>query len=195
SGADLGTAWRQPNYNDGSWPSGPGVLGFPQNEALPAVGAAIQTILATNNGDTRIRTYYFRTHFTYTNSQTSGISLTASNLLDDGAVYYLNGVEVGRIAMPFGTTNDYQTGSTRADDISNHGVDVLILTPTNLVQGDNLLAVEVHQGGSASSDVVFGMTLIAPTAIAITDQPQSLSINEGLSASFTVGASGFPRFY
>src|SRR6185436_15895783 len=132
SGADLGTAWRQPNYNDGSWPSGPGVLGFPQNEALPAVGAAIQTILATNNGDTRIRTYYFRTHFTYTNSQTSGISLTASNLLDDGAVYYLNGVEVGRIAMPFGTTNDYQTGSTRADDISNHGVDVLILTPTNL---------------------------------------------------------------
>src|SRR6185295_14884146 len=161
-------------------PSGAGVLGFPANEALPAgVGATIQTILSLTNGEIRIRTYYFRTHFTYANSQVTGISLTASNLLDDGAVFYLNGAEVGRIAMPAGTTNDFNTPSTRADDISAHLVDVFTFTPTNLVQGDNVLAVEVHQGGSASSDVVFGMTLTAPTPISITAQPQSVSVNEG----------------
>jgi hypothetical protein len=37
--------------------------------------------------------------------------------------------------------------------------ETLLLTPTNLVSGDNVLAVEVHQTSAFSSDVVLGMNL------------------------------------
>ncbi len=55
AGTDLGTGWREPDFDDSAWDSGPGLL-FVENEPLPA---------PTN---TRLRignpTYYFRQTFT-----------------------------------------------------------------------------------------------------------------------------------
>ena len=49
-------------------------------------------------------TYYFRTTFAYTGG-VSGASLTFSNILDDGAVYYLNGVEIARLSAEMPRTS------------------------------------------------------------------------------------------
>jgi hypothetical protein len=35
SGADLGTAWREPAYIDSAWPSGPGLFGVESNSPPP----------------------------------------------------------------------------------------------------------------------------------------------------------------
>jgi len=53
------------------------------------------------------------------------------------------------------------------------------LAATNLVMGDNVLAVEVHQTSATSSDVVFGMSLTATVPgqapITITSQPADVA--------------------
>ena len=54
------------------------------------------------------------------------------------------------------------TDSSPAQNQLLEGVpEVLTFSPASLLSGDNVLAVEVHQVHSASSDDVFGMTLDA----------------------------------
>ena len=48
-------------------------------------------------------TYYFRTHFSFTN-RLSGAALLFTDYIDDGAVFYLNGAELYRLRMPAAPT-------------------------------------------------------------------------------------------
>jgi hypothetical protein len=169
SGADLGTAWREVAYSDTAWPAGQGLL---YNESATLPGPK-RTQLAL--GPT---TYYFRTHFhlqsTFTNVA-AGLKIRVSALIDDGAVFYLNGVELLRLAMPDGAI-DFSTLATRAvGDATWEGS--FSFSQSSLVAGDNVLAVEVHQTDPTSTDVVFGMTLdmaIEP----ISTVPSLVIINE-----------------
>ncbi len=198
SGADLNTAWRDPGFDDSSWPSGPGVFGFPTNENL--LGAAtIQTVLSryiSGGSGPQPVTYYFRTVFSF-DHPLQNVILTASNLLDDGAVFYLNGVEVGRAGMLAGETT-FQTLSFRGDDIRNRGVDILTFASNSLMRGENLLAVELHQGSSFSGDAIFGMALWAelppPGPVQILRQPTNQTRFMGESASFEVDVTGSPPY-
>jgi hypothetical protein len=63
--------------------------------------------------------------------------------------------------------------------------------------GQNLLAVEVHQGSLGSSDVMFGLRLMSfvTNVLQITTQPQSQTVTAGESVSFTVGVQGGPVIY
>lgn len=197
-GVDLGDIWRATAYNDSAWSNGLSVFAFnaatPPDEALPA-GNTIRTQLrkyTVANPSVQIVTYYFRTAFNFTNNP-GDVILTASNLLDDGAVFYINGAELTRVVMPTGPIL-YGTGSTRADDISGHGWDVFNVPVSALVQGTNVVAVELHQGGTASSDAVFSMQLWAnfpaPTLLTITNEPQDVTLEELKQASFSVGVGG-----
>jgi Subtilase family len=60
--------------------------------------------------------------------------------------------------MPVGVV-DYQT--TAANASPEGQVEVLTFSTGTLLEGDNVLAVEVHQSSANSSDVVFGMNLAA----------------------------------
>src|ERR1043166_3797998 len=103
-------------------------------------------------------TYYFRTTFNVSNNAACA-ALTFSNLVDDGAVFYLNGVEAHRLRMPAGAIG-YDTFATdRPPGGDATAYDVFTIVPTNLIAGTNLLAVEVHQFDTASSDIVFGTAL------------------------------------
>ena len=73
----------------------------------------VRTPLVTNTA--RI-TFYFRTHLTV--GSLAGItSLQMSNIIDDGGVFYLNGVELARTRMPAGTP----TFNTLASSIQDAG--------------------------------------------------------------------------
>jgi hypothetical protein len=162
-------------------------------------------IRTPTNAARNIITYYFRTHFTFTNDP-GGMILTASNLIDDGAVFYLNGRELPRVAMPEGPVN-WGTLATRTDDIGAnpnggvnlHGYDVFSIPVDALVQGDNVMAVEVHQGGAGSTDMIFQMELWAsfpaPTQLTITNEPQDVVVKEGDPVSLRVGVSGDGAHY
>ena len=144
---DPGPQWREPAYDDNAWPQGPALLGF---SAMPLPAPGIRTGLRKDGQ----LTYYFRTRFSYQGSL-SGTSLSIDQILDDGAIYYLNGREIGRSRMA--------PGPVTATTVASEGVgtaveEASIVTLANppLVQGVNVLAVEVHQTGPTSSDVAFG---------------------------------------
>jgi hypothetical protein len=196
--------WMASAYNDAAWATGTGVLGFPSGESLAFGGVTYGTMSTTlsqfipGSSTTQVITYYFRGRFTYTGSP-SGVQLVLTNLLDDGAVIYLNGTEIGRFGMNAGAVG-YTTlavGRPAGDDFSNHGPDVLTVTPNNLIQGQNVIAVEVHQSSATSSDIVFGMSLtsVQQSPLTITSQPQSVQETAGAQVTFGVTVSGAPVNY
>lgn len=152
SGTNLGTAWTLPAFDDSAWPSGRGVLAL-ETITLPAPTNTVLRL--TNAAGVQTTNFYFRTHFNVA-SNTSSLTLTASNLIDDGAVFYLNGTEVFRYNLPAGAI----TATTFATNVVEATNFVVFTLPTDLLlAGDNVMAVEVHQATVNSSDVVFGMSL------------------------------------
>ncbi len=172
SGTDLGTAWKETTYNDASWSSGAALL-YNESADLPA---AKNTPL--NIGNT---TYYFRKTFTYSgNPATTALRLWA--ILDDGAVVYLNGRPVRWIGMDEGVIPTYSTFASRTvGDATLEGP--LTIDSTYLVAGVNVIAVEVHQVNSGSTDIVFGLALEAVTTAAKPYTPRAAnSVAQSLPA-------------
>jgi len=152
---DYGSDWKDLAFDEASWRGPSNALFFTLNG--PLAGPKKTQVPLSFNG-ARIHSYYYRTHFAFPETPSSGVTLVASNLVDDGAVFYLNGLEVGRLRMPDGPI-------TRATFALPGGyatnLDVLNLSAGSLVQGDNLLAVEVHFDSETSSATAFGMSLEA----------------------------------
>jgi VCBS repeat-containing protein len=160
AGVDLGTAWKETAFDDGSWSSGAGPLG--------SEGDPIPVPVATNLPSGR-STYYFRKHVQIDNPSDAAYLLKMQ--IDDGAVVYINGVEVLRLGMPAGDVG-YTTASGRS--VSNAVFEGPFVLPSGaFVAGDNVIAVEVHNITLDSTDIVFGLELsstISPNALRLLDQ-------------------------
>lgn len=169
-----GVKWTDPSYDDTAW-SGPGLgilwadsRGSPRSDFSPA---NTQMPVNTRNGGFPYLTYYFRTRFNL-ESATSGVSLTFSNYLDDGAVFYLNGAEVQRLRMedaPAPILND-SLATTFGCNGDATCADVFTLRPEQLGSlrtGENVLAVEVHNYNARSADITFGTSLTASVPLAV----------------------------
>ncbi|MEY2409869.1 MAG: hypothetical protein QOF48_2539 [Verrucomicrobiota bacterium] len=181
SGANLGTAWRAPAFNDSAWSSGQALLGvencnclpFPLNTAFP------------NYNSSQI-TYYFRTRFVVSGNL-SAATITASTVLDDGAVIYLNGNELRRIRMPGGTIG-FQTNANVT--VSDATLETFTFPGSSLLTGTNVLAIEVHQlANPTSSDIVWGMAL--DNAFSVTSSiPARIVLNEVLANNASIVVPG-----
>jgi hypothetical protein len=147
-----GDGWQTAKYaGDAAWPAGAALL-YVETTALPAPKNTPLT-LGQN-------AYYFRTHFQVQTNFTGAV-LNLSTIVDDGAVYYLNGQEVFRLHMPEGPV----TYDTAAESNESALEGPFAIPPTNLVTGDNVMAVEVHQVNATSSDIVLGLSLYASYSI------------------------------
>lgn len=194
--ADLdGVNWTTPAYDDSGWiGSGPGLLwvdtrGFP-NPNIP-VPMLTQMPSDASTGYPYF-TYCFRTHFTFTNSL-NGVVLLFTDYLDDGAVFYLNGAEIYRLRMPaypaqiayatlasgYACSNSVDYGDAVCPDfwfVSGNFA-------TNLLIGDNVLAVEAHNYNVASPDITFGLALdysepyIAPPRLGIQHSNSTVTVS------------------
>ena len=133
TGTDLGSAWRDPAYNDSSWPSGPGLF-FVEDAALPGPKS---TPLIPGRP-----TYYFRTTFSFDGNPATKL-LSFRPVVDDGMVLYLNGSEVAQFNMPTGAVNYSTMASAALVDASLSPS--ISISSSNLVPGINTLAVELHQ--------------------------------------------------
>ena len=106
TGMDRGVGWRTSGYDDSGWASGAGLF-YHESATLPAPK---NTPLTAGRN-----TYYFRKPFTFTGDP-SGVELSFNPILDDGAVFYLNGVEIHRINMPAG---DIEHGTSASGVVDN----------------------------------------------------------------------------
>ncbi|HNC30748.1 MAG TPA: CotH kinase family protein [Cyclobacteriaceae bacterium] len=140
--------WNTAAFNDASWASGQAQLGYGEGDEATVVSYG-------PDANNKFITTYFRKTFSV--ADTVGFAaLTGSILVDDGAVIYLNGVEMTRMTMPGGTI----TYSTLALDGTIEGSYTAFTIPKGLIKpGTNVLAVEVHQINGSSSDLSFDLTL------------------------------------
>ena len=192
-----GTSWKQPAFDDASWISGLGSLGFEDTfatlQSLTNAGAAISTVIPLAPSGGRY-TVYFRTHFN-NNIASSNATLIFSNRIDDGAVYYLNGTEIFRLGISDTQSVTYTTFATSTEATTLQVTN--IVNPPSLVQGDNVLAVEVHQQANTSGDLVLAVALSEVNAFAprIDYARSSLSnrtVQQCRSTTLSVAGSGYP---
>jgi hypothetical protein len=168
--ATLPGNWKAPDFDDRNWPSGPGLLGVMRSGGtLPE---PIRTPLILGRVS-----YYFRTRFTLP----EGVPFTTlqiRHVIDDGAVFYLNGTELPRYNMPTGLITNSTTATENILDSDYRGP--IPLPPSLIVPGTNVLAVEVHQNRVSSADVIFGLVL---EGLIITNTPAAAGvvINEVLA--------------
>jgi hypothetical protein len=185
-GADLGTAWRALAFNDSGWASGKAQLGYGDGDEA--------TIVAYGPDATaKYVTTYFRRAFTVADAK-SITALTVKLLRDDGAIVYLNGVEVFRSNMP---ESDIAYNTYASEVASDNDETVNFFThdvdPALLQTGTNVLAVEVHQANAGSSDLSFDLELDAqaypqnqaPTCDAGVDLTTTLAAGAALRGAFT----------
>jgi hypothetical protein len=163
TGTDLGTNWTAKTFNDSAWEQGMALIA----EESGATAEPIRTPISrfSDAGD-YLQTIYFRTHFTYTGPL--GGDLILRHVVDDGAVFYLNGVEIHRFGLAAGAALDFTT-SFAGHENAYEGP--FTIPATSLVAGDNVFAVEVHQSGTGSSDLVFGAELLVAPSTATTTPP------------------------
>ncbi len=102
--------------------------------------------------------HFFRNRFQFTGS-TKGTCLSLKHLIDDGAVFYLNGLEILRTGMPEGPVTASTPAIREVDNAAYEGpFDIEV---TNLFVGENVFAVELHQSSVFSEDAVFGVEVDA----------------------------------
>ena len=153
--ADQGSFdWNDISYDSATWSNGNTHMGYGDGDEATVVNSNTYTL-------------YVRHSFNVLNPSMYD-SLNLNLTFDDGAVVYLNGVEVWRQNMPAGTPT-YNT-FTPAVGTENGSASTAIAN--SLVTGTNVLSVEIHQASSGSSDISFDFQLSANT-------PGSVNVNRG----------------
>ena len=138
--------WRNPSFNDASWLSGPGGFGYgdgdDQTILQNSLSVLVRNEFQVSNKDSVAQAYF---HVDY----------------DDGFVAYLNGIEIARNNVD--VTLNFPVAATLAD--ANHEASMYqgglpeeyIINKSQLqsilVNGKNVLAVQVHNVSSTSSDL------------------------------------------
>lgn len=161
-----GVPWKAPGYADSDWPEGPALLWVDTRQGGPNPAVHFRNTPMPANPATQMPyiTYYFRTHFTFTNEAARTV-LVFSNYIDDGALFCLNGVEIQRNNLPLAPVAIKNSTLAKAYNCSGDATCLVVFSVsgsllTNLVQGDNVLAVEVHNYVTNSPDITFGSALL-----------------------------------
>jgi hypothetical protein len=173
NGSNQGTAWRTTSFTDTGWPTGNAEFGYGDG------GEA--TVVSYGSALNKYRTTYFRKTFSVSNPA-AFTNFTLSLLRDDGAVVYLNGVEVVRSNMPSGIIGYRTLASSAIGGTAESTFYAFTLSTASFVSGNNVLAVEIHQSDGTSSDLSFNLKLDG-TSTALCGTPASLSSSSVTSSS------------
>ncbi len=148
-GVDPGPTWVDPTFDDTLWSSGAAPLGY---------GIFGGTLVGYGPDPANVYvTTWFRSAFDVVDPALQ-TGLTMELQRDDGAVVYLNGVEVHRSNLISPSTSA-TLATTDVTGIDESTLESISLDPALLVAGPNQLAVEVHQAAVDSDDLAFDLSV------------------------------------
>jgi hypothetical protein len=168
SDANPSFFWRMTTFNDGSWPEGPAPIGYSLNPLPDPIRTPLEP-------DANRVTVYFRKQFDLPPAL-AGAGVRIRTLVDDGALFWLNGRYLFHLGMP-GTIANSSDLATRIVDVAQWEGPFDRFDPS-LAAGQNLLAIEVHQADPQDTDVVFGTqieALILPSQMPLAAVPISFT--------------------
>lgn len=163
-----GSDWMQPEFDDSGWNEGSAPLGYGvigpngTNGGQPwAHSAQIANATITSFGpdpSNKYITSWFRTEFNVDDAAT--LDPVQLNLrADDGAIVYINGTEVVRYNLPAGAVGPTTLATNTIDYLEEIEFSTFPIDNTLLVDGTNVVAVELHQGSPGSSDISLDLAL------------------------------------
>lgn len=164
-GSDQGTAWTDRLFDDSSWSSGSSPLGY----GVLSAASPATTLNFGPDADNKFATTYFRGSFNVVNPDLID-ELSFDMALDDGAVVYINGIEVARLRAATADSFDDYTGLGDGGETTNDTFTIAGALPELLIGGTNSIAVEVHQSGPTSSDLWLDMSLQASVRVGGADE-------------------------
>lgn len=142
--SNPGATWSTVAFNDAAWPQGQGGFGYGDNDDRTIIPPTLSVFL--------------RKKFTITNRVKIQDALLHVDY-DDGFIAFLNGVEIARSTMPPGNVA-FNVGSNGLHEALLYqsqppeGFLIKAATLNNLlVEGENTLAVQVHNDNPGSSDL------------------------------------------
>ncbi|WAC21494.1 CotH kinase family protein [Luteolibacter sp. SL250] len=129
-------------------------------------------VVSSVREQTQMGTTYFRR--TFNASGTGSMNAVRFDLLaDDGAVVWLNGVELRRVGMPFSPTPvDHATSATAVIDKGHETEWMTWISPPGVLrEGSNTIAIQVHQythvnGVAKANDLSFDLRVRALSQVA-----------------------------
>ena len=168
-----GTQWKDMNFDDNSWPQGPGGIGFEDGDDNTVISWAPSLFM-------RIK---------FTVQDLSKISSVLFHIdYDDGFIAYINGTEIARAGI---------NGNPPAYDAyaSNHEAEGIprgySVDKSVLLNGQNILAIEVHNTSATSSD----MSSIPYLSVGISDTSRDYRDTPSwFVAPFSFSESNLPIF-
>jgi hypothetical protein len=142
--SDPGANWFSPSFDDSGWLSGAGGVGYGDNDDGTIINPAISVFLRKKFSIVDVlEIEEVILHLDY----------------DDGFVAYINGVEIARRNVGTSTTVPFSQGSTGLHEavLFNQGVPEAFSfsdeTKSALIDGENVLAIQVHNESLGSSDL------------------------------------------
>lgn len=151
--------WAAPGFDDSSWPTGPGGIGYGDGDDATLTG--------------QVGSLYLRKYFSLTDTSVISDMLLYVDF-DDGFVAYINGHEVARANIGVSGSrpafNEFAILNTFEARIPSGGTPARFLLGKEMMkgvvnEGNNILAIQVHNCNETSSDLSSTTYLIA----AITD--------------------------
>jgi hypothetical protein len=140
--------WMDSNYDDATWKKGYAPLGYGNFDKK-------NTVDYGSDENNKYTTAYFRKKLNI-NNLSNKENFILSLFVDDGAAVYVNGREIGRLNLPAGKLS-FTTYTWDCND----GVNTYFTVPKSLLlEGENTIAVEVHQCNSSSSDLIFDLSFV-----------------------------------
>lgn len=136
--------WNQPGFNASTWLKGPGGIGYGDNDDR----TIIQPVISV----------FMRCEFSVADTREISSALLSMDY-DDGFVAYLNGIEIARANM-LGVPPRYDENSITDHEATMYwggspehfAIDSTKIKSV-LVNGTNILAVEIHNTNATSSDL------------------------------------------
>jgi hypothetical protein len=141
--ATIDQDWMSPDYDDAGWEEGPTGLGYGDGDDATLVPEGTISIFARKN---------------FTVNSLEGLDALIFDIdYDDGFVAYLNGIEIARENIS-GSQPDWDTSADNFTEprLINEAPPLrfTISNPADLlVEGENVLAIQVHNFGNGSSDL------------------------------------------
>ncbi|WP_044479804.1 GH92 family glycosyl hydrolase, partial [Paenibacillus antibioticophila] len=183
-GSYAGNGWTGLTYDDSAWKSGAAPLGYDNK------GYAKTTVSYGPDSNNKYPTTYFRKTFEVADLD-GLIELDASLIRDDGAVVYLNGQEIIRTNMPAGAVSYNTYANVTVND--ERDWNVYQVDPSLLIEGTNVIAVEVHQSNATSSDVAFDFKLAAVRELAKPAAPTNPVVDDTANSFGWTYVTGFSQ--
>lgn len=143
--ADPGANWNNVSFDDALWLVGAGQFGF---------GDGDEETLVSNG----LVSYYFRKKVTVTSAPDE---VYIKLMHDDGAMVFVNGVEVLRSELiPLGTITHATSARQRTNNSTENDYFTYKISPSFFVTGENTIAITVRNTSAGDEDFSFDCYII-----------------------------------